>query len=251
VFAVRAPHLNDLRFYNEQGAMRKKTIIQCAVCTMMIWLYALAGFCTAYASGSVLIDPGHGGSDKGVELTKRDSEADFTLDVARKIKANLARKKAIKVILTRSDDRDLSIEERKKIVSGSGADLFVSLHINAGFGITSSGYEIYFRGFEQKGQITPDSDNVVDDMIQTRYLNDSIRFSNLVEKEMGKIFARQGRGLRGAPLAILDGLKMPAILIELGFATNHKNKEILLEKSVKDRIAGALSKSIEEYLESK
>ncbi|MBW2648994.1 MAG: N-acetylmuramoyl-L-alanine amidase, partial [Deltaproteobacteria bacterium] len=91
----------------------------------------------------VVIDPGHGGSDMGVTLSRSVHEKDVTLAVARLVKKSLSGVNNIRIRLTRLDDRDVSMANRKKLVERSNADLFISLHVNAGFGQNAEGYEIY------------------------------------------------------------------------------------------------------------
>ena len=199
------------------------------------------------ATVRVMIDPGHGGTDKGVKLSRKISEKDVTLAIAKHIHRAFAKDKKVTVKLTRSNDRNISIDARKKAAASFKADLFLSLHVNKGFGTQSSGYEIYFSGFTKKTSSKASSKKVVSDMIENRYLNESIRFSHIVEKNIGTVFPRKGRGMRGAPVAVLAGLDMPAIVIELGFASNIKDKDKLLDTKIQKSLAKALAKSIKSF----
>ncbi len=206
-------------------------------------------FTSAMAGTShvVIIDPAHGGTDRGGKLSRNLYEKDITLIVAKALKKNLSKTKNVKIYLTRSTDKKLSISERIKIARRSKADLFVSLHINAGFGKSSSGYEVYFPGFGKTLARKGDSNEILNDMVRNKYLNDSVRFAQIVMKNIEKVFPRQGRGLRNAPVPVLEGLTIPAVVIELGFATNIKDRKKLLSRKIQQSIATALSKSIKEY----
>ena len=230
---------------------REKLLLLWTGLVIFIGLFGMGSFFSAWAAEyCVMIDPGHGGQEQGIELSRSVTEAAVVLSIGKRIEEILSPKKAIKVVLTRSDDRSVAVKDRKKAAQSAKADLYVSLHVNAGFGTKSLGYEVYFRGFDSTKSEKHTSKNVVNDMIETRCLNDSIRFSNIVQRELGKVFVRQGRGLRGAPVAVLQDIEMPAVLIELGFATNVKNRTMLLEKDTQKNIAKAISKSIEEYFSS-
>ncbi|MDO9528497.1 MAG: N-acetylmuramoyl-L-alanine amidase [Syntrophales bacterium] len=200
----------------------------------------------AKSSHIVVVDPAHGGRDKGVSLSENVSEKDVTLAIARLLKKDLDRSKNIKVLLTRTTNENVSISDRVKIAKKAGTDVFISLHINAGFGRKSSGFEVYFPGFDSAtGKNT--SNEILKDMVTTEYLNEGVKFAQIIQKNMGKIFSRKDRGLRSAPILVLEGLTVPAVVLEIGFATNTKDKKKLLDKATQKSIARALAKSVEEF----
>jgi N-acetylmuramoyl-L-alanine amidase len=195
----------------------------------------------------VVVDPAHGGLDKGVRLSKKVSEKDVTLTIARLLKKDLERSKNIKVLLTRSADKNVSDIDRVKIGRKASTDLFVSLHINAGFGRKSSGFEVYFPGFSSPSAGKNSSNEILKDMVTTKYLNESVKLAQIIQKNMGKVFPRKDRGLRSAPFLVLENLTVPAVVLEIGFATNTKDKKKLLDKATQKSIARALAKSIKEF----
>ena len=91
-----------------------------------------------------------GGKDEGVQLSRNVSEKDITLAVATLIKRNLEDSKNLVVRFTRMGDTDVPLADRVGAAIKANADLFISLHVNAGFEKESAGYELYFPGF--KGQ---------------------------------------------------------------------------------------------------
>jgi len=195
----------------------------------------------------VVIDPAHGGKDGGVKLSQSIYEKDVTLAVARFVRKNLSGLNDIEVLLTRSDDRDVSLAARKKIAGRPDTNLLVSLHINAGFGQKAEGYEVYYLGTTAPSAQKGGSGEILRDMEQTRCLNDSVRFAQLVQKNMGKVFPRKGRGLRDAPVHALQSLATPAILLEFGFATNLEDRKKLRDMDIQKSIADALTRSIQQY----
>ncbi|MCD6153683.1 MAG: N-acetylmuramoyl-L-alanine amidase [Syntrophobacterales bacterium] len=221
-----------------------KTVLLILLSVLFIFPFTSAMAGTGHV---VIIDPAHGGADRGVKLSRNLCEKDITLIIAKDLKKNLSKTKNVKIYLTRSADKKLSISERIKIARRSKADLFVSLHINAGFGKNSSGYEVYFPGFGKTPARKGDSNEILNDMVRNKYLNDSVRFAQIVMRNIEKVFSRQGRGLRNAPIPVLEGLAIPAVVIELGFATNIKDRKKLLSRKIQKSIATALSKSIKEY----
>ncbi|MDD5476290.1 MAG: N-acetylmuramoyl-L-alanine amidase [Syntrophales bacterium] len=199
------------------------------------------------AEFKVVIDAGHGGEDPGVQLSRTVNEKDVTLAVAKMTGEILSRNKAIEVVLTRSEDKALSLDSRKEVIQSAEADLLVSIQVNAGFGTRASGYEVYFPSYAVPRNRENDHRKVIDEMIDMTNVNNSIRFSNIVDRELGRVFPREGRGVRSAPLAILDGISMPGVLIELGFATNIKNRDALLQKHTQEDIAKMIAESIRLY----
>jgi N-acetylmuramoyl-L-alanine amidase len=218
---------------------------------LSVWVIFPLSAATAEGSGgqhAILIDPAHGGADKGVTLSKNVHEKAITLAIAKEIKNYFTKTKTIKIYLTRTTDKDLSTSERTQSVTRLRADLFISLHINAGFGKGASGYEVYFPGFAKSASSKGNSKEIVSDMVRNEYLNDSVRFAHIVMKNIEKIFPRKNRGLRYAPIPILEGLTIPAVVIELGFATNIQERKKMVNKKVQKSIATAIGKSIKEYL---
>ncbi len=195
----------------------------------------------------VIIDPAHGGTDMGVKLSRNTYEKDLTLAIGKLMEERLGKIRSIKARLTRSKDISVTIEKRTETAKNAKADLFVSIHVNAGFGNKSSGYEIYFSGFKKPSAKKENSNEIVKDMVRNQYLNDSVRFAQIFQRNFSKVFPREDRGLRDAPFLVYEGLTMPSVAIELGFATNIKNKKKLTSKETQKEIANALVKSIREH----
>lgn len=84
-------------------------------------------------------------------------------------------------------------------------------------------------------------------MAKNKYLNDSVRLAQTIQKNMEKVFPRKGRGLRDAPIPVLTGLSIPAVVLEIGFATNLEDKEKIMDEKTQSAIVQALSTSIREY----
>jgi len=195
----------------------------------------------------IVIDPAHGGTEKGVRLSDRYYEKDITLNIALLLQKELNRWENIRVQLTRHTDRNVTISERIRITKMSHPDVFISLHVNAGFGKNSTGYEIYFPGFKSTSRDNSDAAEILRDMAKNKYLNDSVRLAQLIQKNMEKVFPRKGRGLRDAPFPLLKDLSMPAVVLEIGFATNLEDRKKMIDETTRNAIVQALSTSIKEY----
>ncbi len=218
------------------------------ICLILVTLFLVpATIAVAANKYLVVVDPAHGGAEKGVRLTNTIYEKDIVLTIAKQIQKEIGGKGGISVKLTRTTDKDVSPSERIRIASASKANLFIRLHVNAGFGPSSSGYEIYFPGFKKSSKQKGSSTEIVDDMVRNKFLNESVRFAQYAMKNIEPIFPRQGRGLREGPIPGLDKLDIPAVVIELGFATNIDNRKKLTKKNTQKALADALSESIKEY----
>jgi N-acetylmuramoyl-L-alanine amidase len=191
----------------------------------------------------IVIDPAHGGKDAGVKLTDNTSEKEITLAIALAIQKELASENNIEVILTRNSDANVAIEDRKYNALKIKPELFLSLHINAGFGKEAAGFELYYPGFKDLEENKKAEKNIPKNK-QNKYLNDSFRLSNFIQKNMDALFPRKGRGLREADLPIMEGMTIPALVVEIGFATNPEEKKKMLSEKTQKEIAKALAKSI-------
>ena len=195
----------------------------------------------------VVIDPAHGGDDMGVVGVDKVAEKDLTLAIARELKRELAQTPNLAVVLTRDSDKTMTVAERRKYIQKTQPALVLTLHINAGFGKTSSGFEMYYPGFQEKNEPQKKKTKKGDGNNENKYLNDTVRLSRLVQKNLDSLFPRKGRGLREAHVPLAEDLELPVLTVELGFATNHEeNKKLASGKTQKD-IARALAKSIKSF----
>ncbi|MBN2254970.1 MAG: N-acetylmuramoyl-L-alanine amidase [Deltaproteobacteria bacterium] len=217
------------------------------ITVILITLILLPATAAAAHKYLVVVDPAHGGNDKGVQLTNTVYEKDITLIIAKQVQKEIGGKKGISIKLTRTGDTNLVLSERLRMARELKADLFISLHVNAGFGRRSSGYEIYFPGFKKRPKQDNGSREIVEDMVRNKFLNESVRFAQIAMKNIEPIFPRQGRGLRECPIPGFDKLEIAAVVIELGFATNVENRKKMTTSSTQKAIAEALGKSIDDY----
>ncbi len=191
----------------------------------------------------VVIDPAHGGQDIGVKITESVGEKDVTLAIALALQKELAKEGNWEIVLTRDADKAISFEDRRKAIAKIKPDLFLSLHINAGFGKSAAGFEIYYPGFKD---ITDQKKQVKDGQkdVKNKYLNDSVRLAQILKKNLDTLFPRKERGLREADTPILEGMNIPAVVVEIGFATNPEERKKLLAANSQSEIAKTLAKSI-------
>ncbi len=213
----------------------------------------------------IVIDPGHGGRDPGATGPEGSFEKDRTLEVALLVRDILKiRMPELRVVLTRNDDRYVSLAERTRLANAVKADLFVSIHCNAARNSAAKGFETFFlsrartdesRAVEMLENSVIEFDDEVNrayhlnmednplafllaDMAQNIYLEQSSALAVKVQKSLERRFPGNGsRGVKQAGFYVLRGALMPSILVELAFISNPEEERML--KSLDFRLAAA------------
>jgi N-acetylmuramoyl-L-alanine amidase len=187
---------------------------------------------------TVVIDAGHGGDDLGVRGPGGTLEKAVALDLARRLKAVLESRMGVHVVLTRDDDRVVGPDERTATANNAKGDLFVSLHMSASSLPTMTGAAIYFMRLDREGEETRreagaqslalpvlgGGTRVVEtirwDLAQARHVEDSGRLANLLAAALEGHVPMTPQPVQAAPMRVLAGLNMPAVLFEMGYLTN-------------------------------
>ena len=219
--------------------------------------------------GRIVIDPGHGGHDTGTIGPTGLEEKVVVLDVALRLKKLLENDTGCEVIMTRSDDTFIPLEERTAIANEKGADLFISVHANASSDKSARGIETYYLNFTssadalevaaRENAASQESMHQLQDIIKkiamTEKVEESQDFARQVQRE---VYARvtkangeqRNRGVKKAPFVVLIGANMPSILAEISFLTNPQDERLLRRPDYRERIATALYDGILDYLRS-
>ncbi|MEZ4750715.1 MAG: N-acetylmuramoyl-L-alanine amidase [Bdellovibrionota bacterium] len=212
----------------------------------------------------VLIDPGHGGHDKGARSEAGMLEKDLCLDVAGRVATALngsakIRGVPLEVRLTRSSDRFVTLRDRVLTANEWKADLFISIHANAAPSPTPSGFEIYFLSTEASDNHTrylvekensveevvpPGVLSILSDLHRTNHIQESGQLARQFFHRMSRSLRPNVRGVRQGPFTVLNGTEMPAILIEIGYLTNERDAAELARQGYLNRLVGAISSSI-------
>ncbi|MBW2617823.1 MAG: N-acetylmuramoyl-L-alanine amidase [Deltaproteobacteria bacterium] len=216
---------------------------------------------------TVVIDPGHGGRDPGA-LTCQPGlvEKQITLKVARHL-ARLLEQQGVEVVLTRNKDVFVSLEERTAIANTVGADLFISIHVNAARDRRLSGVETYFLNLAtderaialaaRENATTTKSISDLQAILNDLMLNTKIHESNRLafQAQRGLIsHLRQSYpklrslGVKQAPFYVLLGAQMPAVLVEIGFGTNQQDCRRLATKKYLERVAEGIAQGVAQYI---
>jgi N-acetylmuramoyl-L-alanine amidase len=175
----------------------------------------------------IAIDPGHGGDDIGVRTGDGLQEKELTLDVARRVRQRLETRLGVRAILTRDDDRSLSLDERAAFANNNKADLFLSLHANGALGSGPQGAEVYFLRLDREGETVRRTANadavslpvlgggrrllevVPWNLAQAAYTDKSEKLASLLEEELRRRVPMSPRAVQRAGMRVLTGANMP------------------------------------------
>jgi N-acetylmuramoyl-L-alanine amidase len=213
---------------------------------------------------TVVIDAGHGGEDKGARSSAGLLEKNLVLEIASRV-ADRLRASGVRVVMTRTDDRFIALEERTSIANDARGDLFVSIHANAAADPKIRGIETFFLALDASDDSAsavaerenqsfrprsrkPSDDAfmaMIGDLIVTEHMEESNEFARLAQGELAA--GAVARGVKQAPFVVLEGVQMPASLVEIGFLTNPTDVELLRDSVGQDRIVGALVRATLEF----
>lgn len=196
---------------------------------------------------TIVIDPAHGGIDPGVMVTDKMKEKDLTLKISLLVKKELEKTGRVKVVLTREGDKDLSVAERVNLIKAVNPKAVVSVHVNRSFGRAARGFEIYFPGFkgtDPENEKTQEAQHIIKSMRRTEYLNHSVILAQHLQRHLLQVFPKENRGLREARMELTESLTLPAVVVEIGFASNPDNLKKLTETRSQVEIARAMSRAI-------
>src|SRR5215211_1577709 len=197
---------------------------------------------------TVVLDPGHGGHDKG-QVSRYGAEKDFALDVARKLRTIL-QAKGLRVIMTREGDYFVPLEVRAQIANRARNAIFVSIHFNAsGDDPNATGFEIF--SFTPRGAPSTSDGNVNANSFNMQPGSSvdaqSMALSACIYHSLLGHLPEYDRGIKRARFAVLRLTKVPAVLIEGGFLTERGESKLISNKDWRAKLAGAIGIGIESY----
>ncbi|HXV81291.1 MAG TPA: N-acetylmuramoyl-L-alanine amidase [Candidatus Binatia bacterium] len=214
----------------------------------------------------IVLDPGHGGKDTGAIGARGVAEKDIVLAVAKKLAKKLREDMGLEVVLTRKDDRFIPLEDRTAIANAEGADLFISLHMNASVNGEAKGLETYYldnttdeaslrlaaRENGSSRKKISDLQFILSDMTQNMKLEDSITLAHriqgsLVDGMSRKLADVKDLGVKKALFYVLVGAHMPSVLVEMFFITNQAEGRAMSEENTQNAVVDALYDGIMRY----
>jgi N-acetylmuramoyl-L-alanine amidase len=202
----------------------------------------------------IVIDPGHGGADNGAQGPTGLLEKVISLELARQLALML--ESQYEVILTRSDDYSIVPRQRSAIANQAKADLFIGIHTGAGFLHAAKGKMVYYYS-PLKNQVSMSATDAHDtqeqqrwDRTHVRYKDASISLAGVLTDKLGNLDDGSGCKMQGAPLAVLEGVDMPAVLIEVGHITHPATEKKLGSSQRLQHLARVIDQGVKDYLAS-
>ena len=248
----------------------KPILFKLPMVIILLLFMMLAHFATAEAKSSkldfqnqkktIVLDPGHGGYDKGAQGPEGTFEKTVTMELARVLALEL--EKTYNVILTRTDDYWVDILTRTAMANHMNADMFISIHTGGSFLHQASGISLYYYEklstpalmleTESMGESRSSNFKELWSNIQDRHQKNSKVLAKHILKNLKKKIgenAEYSADIQGAPLMVLEGADMPAVLIEIGYITNPKEEKLLNDIVELTFLAQKIKKGIDEYFE--
>jgi N-acetylmuramoyl-L-alanine amidase len=196
----------------------------------------------------IVIDPGHGGYDQGLVGIAGYQEKVLCLDVALRLKTLLEKTLTQTIVLTRTEDIGISIEDRARLASESEGDLLISIHAGATMTPGTSGIAIYYRPprslIARRGLFSRSAGFPDDDAHASRALGDSIAGALTTTTSAAL------RGVHSAPARLLQQAVMPSIMIEVGCLTNLNEEALMKTPEYREQIAQGIADGVLAYLKT-
>ncbi len=222
-----------------------------------------------YKIKTIVIDPGHGGKDPGAIGRGGLREKDVALDIALRLEKLMKANCNCRVLLTRSADVFIPLEERTAFANTNDADLFISIHANSNKKRNVSGVETYFlsparskeEGYvaAQENMMNQESDDedtndlafILYDMQSTDKINESSRMAAMVQQALVKGLKPRHRphdhGVKQAMFYVLHGARMPSVLVETSFISNANEEKLLRSATYRQEIAEGIADGVADY----
>ncbi len=221
---------------------------------------------------TIAIDAGHGGHDPGAMSKNGLKEKTITLDIAKRLAVLVKDRLGCDVVMTRDKDVFIPLEDRPAIAKTKGADLFVSIHVNANRKRKAKGVETYIqslRASDREAMVTAARENAMStknmselkseldrifaDLAKDDKLEESLQLAHTVQTSLVETMKPvQGHvvnlGVKRAFFYVLINTEMPSILAEVGFISNPDEEKLLRTESYRQAIAEALYQGVRNYV---
>ena len=217
---------------------------------------------------SVVIDPGHGGKDKGAIGPHNIYEKDVNLAIGKKLGKLIEKKMGVRVIYTREEDDFIPLWKRTRIANESGGKIFISIHANASpHSKKAKGFETYLLrpgkskdamevALRENASIRMEQDSkkykdfsdpqnlILATMAQNEFLKESEVLADLIQKSLNSKLNSPNRGVKQAGFYVLVGASMPNVLVETGFLSNNQEAKMLAKSSYQNKIANGIFEAL-------
>lgn len=219
---------------------------------------------------TIILDAGHGGKDPGAIGVNKSYEKDLNLKITFKVKELLENNyRDLNIVLTRSDDTFIELQDRGRIANESGGNLFISIHCNSkklDDPEEKTGFEMYIldpKRLDRHFDLTlnqnlylsdikrSNEDSVINSIKASSFIFSNYKYEERMAKILIKEFVKEtgltNRGIKQEPFVVLYGASMPAVLIECGFLSNQSDEAYLNSEKGQNDVANAIYKAIRFY----
>ena len=216
---------------------------------------------------NLVIDPGHGGRDPGATAFGV-KEKHVSLQLSQALKAVFEKHRPdIRVSLTRDRDVFLPLGQRPAIAKSKGADLFISIHLNAHTEERFHGIETYFLNLTSDASALRvaarenlstdrqigDLNGILRDLLQDTNIVESSKLAQFLQSslvsELRGGYKVRNLGVKQAPFMVLIGADMPSVLVEAGFLTNRRENRRLRDRNYLRKIAEGIYGGLQKYIQ--
>ncbi len=218
----------------------------------------------------IVIDPGHGGPDNGTQ-SGSESEKNLVLGFALILRDRIEKGGKYRVVMTRTDDTFIPLDDRVKFARSQSAALFVSIHADAlprheGDAQGATIYTLSDRASDAEAERLAEAENKADaiggvnltseptevadiliDLAQRETRTFSNRFARLLMGEMRTVTRMHKNPLKSAGFRVLKAPDVPSVLVELGYVSNKDDMEHLASESWRTRTAGSVAHAIDMF----
>ena len=205
-------------------------------------------YLSARRYGTIVLDPGHGGLDMGAR-GRSVQEKLAVLDIAKRVRLRLANE-GLKVYMTRETDRFIELEDRCRKAAQWGANIFVSIHLNAAQTSRARGVETYVLAASGYPSTAAAAFSRVSGTSYSgnNYDSSSTVLGYYLQKALVQKTGSEDRGLRRARFQVLRNASCTAALVECGFVSNKYEESRLADEKYRDVVAQGIAKGILDYI---
>jgi len=215
----------------------------------------------------IVVDPGHGGHDPGAIGAAKSKEKDIVLAIGLKLAERLRSELDMDVVMTRSTDVFIPLEERTAIANKINADLFISIHANASLNRRTTGIETYYLNLaktDKAKQLAARENNtslekvsvlqgILFDLMANSKINDSAHLADVVQqrivKRVGERYqTTRNNGVKQGPFYVLLGATMPSILVETAFISNEVEEKNLNDSVYQETTVEGIVDGVRSYI---
>jgi N-acetylmuramoyl-L-alanine amidase len=218
----------------------------------------------------IIIDPGHGGIDNGT-ASGNEYEKNLVLGFGLALRDRIEKTGKYRIVMTRTDDTFIPLDDRVKIARTQSAALFVSIHADAlprreGDAQGATIYTLSDRASDAEAERLAEAENKADaiggvnlteeptdvadiliDLAQRETRTFSNRFARLLMGEMKTTTRMHKHPLKSAGFRVLKAPDVPSVLVELGYVSNKDDLEHLVSENWRSRTVGSVAQAIDAF----